>query len=111
MKKDNLVYIDDIFDCTRKILKFTKNMSFDEFLASDITLDAVLRNFEIIGEAAKQLSEEFVADNPEFPIAKAIAMRNFLIHEYKKINFDLIWSTIKNDLPTLKKQVKKILAK
>lgn len=109
MKKDDLVYIEDILESVEAIESHIKDISLQEFLSEGKTSDAVLRRFEVIGEAARRLSEDFIAANPEFPVQLAVSMRNFLTHEYKKIDYKIIWNTIKNDLPKLKNQVGEIL--
>jgi uncharacterized protein with HEPN domain len=67
--------------------------------------DAVIRQFEIIGEAARKLDVDFLENNPDFPVKEAVAMRNILIHEYNYVNIDQVWKTIQEDLPKLKKRI------
>ncbi len=86
-------------------------MSFEEFAEDDLTRDAVLRNFTVIGEVSSKLSEEFIEQYPNFPIKEAIAMRNKVVHDYGDINLDVVWATIKEDLPTLRQIVTEILRK
>lgn len=74
-------------------------------------IDAVVRELEIIGEAAKNLSEDFRRKYPKFPLRESADMRNFLIHEYFGVNSKIVWNTCKNDLPDLKKQTENIVSK
>ena len=73
------------------------------------TKDAVLRNFEVIGEAAKSLDEDFINDNDSVEWDKIIGMRNFIIHEYFGVDLEIVWETIKKDLPSFKSEIEKLL--
>ena len=80
-------------------------------LANDrILLLALVKEIEIIGEAATQLSEEFRESSPEIPWAKIKGMRNRLIHAYSEVNIDLVWSTVVSDLPNLVRSLETLLA-
>ena len=72
--------------------------------ATDLIQDAVLRNFEIIGEASKHLLQrfpEFVGAHPELPLIQAYEMRNFVAHGYQQVDLDVVWNTVRDDLPLL----------
>ncbi len=71
--------------------------------------DAVIRHLEIIGEAAHHLSSKFKTNNPSFPYKEAIRMRNFLIHGYDDVDLTVVWKTIQEDIPFLKKVVKELI--
>jgi uncharacterized protein with HEPN domain len=71
--------------------------------------DAVVRQIEIIGEAARNVSAEFQEKYPKLPWAKMIGIRNKVIHEYFNVNYSVVWDTINEDLPLLKRSIKKIL--
>jgi len=70
----------------------------------------VIRNLEIIGEAAKRLSSDFKDENPGLPIKEAIGMRNLLVHEYDYVNVDEVWKVVREDLPILIEQFKQVSA-
>jgi uncharacterized protein with HEPN domain len=108
MKKLNKPYLNDILRCISKIEKYISNFSFNRFNKDTKTQDAVFRNIEIIGEASGRLTKEFLKQYPNVEISKAKGMRNRLIHDYDKIDVEIVWDTIKNDVPELKKQVLKI---
>ena len=102
MKKSNDIYIKDILDSIDKIELYGRNMDYLEFVENTLVVDAIVRNLEIIGEAANRFDNDFVDAHPEIPIKEAKSMRNFLIHDYGHVNVDIVWETIKKDLPNLK---------
>ena len=105
MKKNNLVYLQDISKAIAKIEEYTKNVSFDSFQIDTMRQDAVIRQFEIIGEAANRISKDFLNDHSDFPLKEAIRMRNFLIHGYDKVDVKVVWKTVQVDIPLLKKSL------
>ncbi len=84
-------------------------MSEEIFSQTRIVQQATVRNFEIIGEAVQKLSPEFKARYPTIPWNKIVAMRNKMIHEYFGLKLDVIWKTIQDDLPILKKELEQVL--
>lgn len=95
-KRETSLLLEDILEAGNKILSFTAGMSFDDFLADDKTVDAVVRNFEIIGEAANRVPEEFKTDHPEIEWRRMVGLRNRIIHEYFGIDYETVWK-IKNE--------------
>jgi uncharacterized protein with HEPN domain len=112
MKKDNTLLLNHILSAIKDIEEYMKNTSSaEDFTIDKKTHDAVLRNFQIIGEAANNLDENFIESNPEVEWEKVIGMRNFIIHEYFGVDLNIVWDTIKEDLPTFKENVIKLLQK
>jgi uncharacterized protein with HEPN domain len=109
MKKLNKPYIDDMLECINYIQEWTAKMTFAQFENNKMTQAAVFRNIEIIGEAAKRLSDDFVEKYSELEIHQARGMRNHLIHKYDDVDIERVWDVVKNDLPRLKKQLQEIL--
>src|SRR4030042_5098052 len=105
MKKNNRIYLADILDCIEQIEIYTKGFDWNSFKTDMKTRDAVLRNLEVLGEAATRLSDSFKEKYPRLELYKAIGMRNQLIHGYDKIKFRTVWQTIKKDLPKLKRKI------
>lgn len=101
--------IADIHQCILKIRRFTKGYSFDDFQGDEKTIDSVLRNLEIIGEAARQVPADIRERYPELPWSEMTTMRNIVIHQYHGVNLNIIWQTVKEDLPPLASQLKRIL--
>jgi uncharacterized protein with HEPN domain len=109
MKRDDTVYLRHILDAIELIDEYTKGMSENEFLSNSMAHDAVVRQIEIIGEAAGNVSTEYQADHDDLPWEKMIGIRNKIIHEYFNVNYSIVWDTIQDDLPLLKKSIKKLL--
>lgn len=101
-KRNDDLLIEDIISSCNKILDYTKDFSEEEFKEDDKTIDAVIRNFEIIGEPSNKLSESFKDKNPQIDWFKMTGLRNRLIHDYMGIDLSIIWSVIQNYLPGLK---------
>jgi uncharacterized protein with HEPN domain len=106
--KDDGVYLDHIIAAIAKIESFTKGISQKDFSQSVLIQDAVIRNFEIIGEATKQLSVEFTQNHPKIPWQNMAGMRDKLIHDYIDVDLDVVWETIISDLPFLKNLISNI---
>jgi len=108
MKRDYRLYIDDILEAVEKIEKYVEKLTFDDFAQDGKTIDAVIRNFEIIGEAGKEIPEEIKAKYPDIPWREMAGMRDKLIHAYFGVNLEVVWQTIMHRLPELKKKIEKI---
>lgn len=106
-------YLKHILKAIDRIQTYCEDMSEVGFLSSQITQDAVIRNFEIIGEASKNVervaTSRFLATHSDLPLAFAYDMRNVLAHGYYKVDLGVVWKTIERDLPNLKAQVEKAL--
>jgi len=108
MKKDK-AYLQHILETISDIEKFIENVPEEEFYKNKEKQYAVLRALEIIGEATKNLSKELKAKYPKIPWRDIAGMRNKLIHEYFGVKLELVWQTVEDRLPKLKKQISKIL--
>ncbi len=109
MAKDNNIFLKHILESIKIIEGSLHKVSFDDF-KNNITLqDASIRRMEIIGEAVKNLDKEIIKQNKKVDFVKVARMRDKLIHHYFGIDARLVWETIKNDLPKLKKDVEEIL--
>ena len=107
-KRNDDLLIEDIISSCNKILNYTKDFSEETFKEDDKTIDAVIRNFEIIGEASNKLSEIFKGKNPQIDWFKMTGLRNRLIHDYMGIDLSIIWSVIQNYLQPLKNELENI---
>ena len=91
--------IQDILDSIEKIQTYTRGMDYDSFHSSSITIDAVIRNLEIIGEAASHIPKDAVQKAPSLPWKEMRGMRNLLAHQYFGANIKTIWDTVQHNLP------------
>ena len=101
--------IGDILDSAEKIKEYTANLSFDDFLEDSKTVDAVIRNFEIIGEAARRLPKDFKKSYSSVNWSRIIGFRNRIVHDYFGIDYKIVWRIIKNNLDQLIKDLSSIL--
>ena len=92
-------YLDDILLSMNRIAEYIGELEFIQFKQQYMIVDAVIRNFEIIGEAAKHIPEEICKKYPELPWKKMYVLRNIITHEYFGIDYEVIWEIAKNDLP------------
>lgn len=108
-KRNPLLLIEDILESANRIILFTNDMTFEDFESDIKTIDAVIRNFEIIGEASNRLPDNFKELNETIDWQRIIGFRNKLIHDYVKVNNGIVWE-IKNDyLPILIAELEKII--
>jgi uncharacterized protein with HEPN domain len=104
-------YLRHIIEAIERIDRYTENMTKMQFLDDEKTQDAVVRNFEIIGEACNNITKkhpQFVTQHSEIPWGFAYEMRNALAHGYHKVDFEIVWNTIHGNLYSLLDQVKRI---
>ncbi len=104
--KEHRIYLLHILDAIEKIERYVKAVSFKEFMKNDEKKDAVVRNLEIIGEAAAKIPSDNRKKYPKVEWRDIIDMRNRLVHEYFGVDFEIVWNVIKQELPLLKKQLK-----
>ena len=104
-KRSDKTLLIDIREAVDKILSYTAGLNGESFAGNGMIADAVIRNFEIIGEAASNLSDDFVKQHAEIPFRQMTSMRNRLIHGYFGVNLATLWQVIRDDIPLLKKQL------
>ncbi len=98
-----------MLDSIEKIERFIGGCTQAEFVSDDLRLSGVLREFEVIGEAARQMPDDYKIAHPEVEWGLMIGMRNNLIHHYFGVNENVVWKTYTEDLPMLKEQIKNLL--
>jgi uncharacterized protein with HEPN domain len=109
MPRDHKLYLRDLLEASERIQEYTKNMSLSDFERSNITIDAVVRNLEVIGEAAGKLSPEIKARSPEIEWPKIVAVRNILGHEYFGVNTKIVWDVVQKKLRPIGDACRKLL--
>lgn len=105
MPKDPYVFFEDMLDSIVKIQKYTAYTSFEEFSEDEMRIDAVLRNLEVIGEAASNIPSEIRSKYPNIQWKKIVGLRNILIHEYFGVDMVIVWDIVENYLDALKNDV------
>lgn len=107
MSRDYKVFIQDILSAIKKIDSYSKNIGYTKFREDEQLIDAIVRNLEIIGEAAKNIPSSVRNKYGSIEWKKIAGLRDILIHEYFGVDIDILWDIIKNKLPELKKQLNK----
>jgi uncharacterized protein with HEPN domain len=109
MSKRSLeLLVEYIWESIEKIERYIEGMTQDNFQSDEKTTDAVVRNFEIIGEAAGRLPEDFTSRYSEIEWVKIIGLRNRIVHEYFGVDLQIIWQILKKDIPAFKASLKNI---
>lgn len=94
-------HIEDILEATAKIQRYTEGMTLESFAADERTLDAVIRNLTVIGEAARHVPAEVQARYPQVPWAEMRGMREVVVHRYFGVSLFILWQTVEENLPPL----------
>ena len=109
MSRNPRLYLEDIQQSCVKVLRFTAGLSFEQFKQDDLIYDAVLRNLEIIGEAAKNVPEEICQRFPAIEWRKISGFRDIVAHQYFSISDSIVWDIVINKIPVLAIEIPKIL--
>jgi uncharacterized protein with HEPN domain len=108
-KKTCKIFLQDILDSINKIETYSQEMTFDEFAANSLVFDAVVRNLEIIGEAARNIPEEVRAEYSSIEWKRMIGLRNIMIHEYFGIDINIVWEIINKNIPSTKPKLEAMM--
>jgi uncharacterized protein with HEPN domain len=108
-KRDPEVLVEDMLTAICKIERYTLGMDEELFRQDEKTTDAVVRNLEILGEAARQLPEEFVVRYPNVSWRQIAGLRNRIVHDYFGLDLEIIWQVIRHDLPPLQAQLAELV--
>lgn len=111
MKRNYLLYLEDISKRIQKINSYIEGMSYEDFVKDDKTVSACIREIEVIGEAVKQIPKEITDEFSELPWTLMAKMRDKLIHWYFEIDEEIVWNVAIDKLPPIKEEVDKIIVK
>jgi uncharacterized protein with HEPN domain len=102
-------YLQDILDAIQRARAFTGGMTFEEFAEDDRTVYATERALEVIGEAAKRVPEEVRSLAPDVPWRQVAGMRDVVIHQYNRLDLEVIWKAVQEDLPAVEPSIRQAL--
>jgi len=108
-ERNYTMYLQDILVAMTRIAEYLEGYDFDQFKKDYKTVDAVIRNFEIIGEASRKIPDHIKRNNPDLPWDEMYLLRNKVSHEYFGIDYEIIWDVCINHLPENRKQIQSIL--
>ncbi|MEW5977426.1 MAG: DUF86 domain-containing protein [Acidobacteriota bacterium] len=100
--------IADIIESIEKIERYIAGLDHDAFVSDEKTVDSVVRNLEIIGEAANRIPESFTAQHPEIEWRRIVGLRNRIVHDYFGLDLEIIWEILQKELPVLKAKISAI---
>lgn len=108
-KRSNKELLQDILECIQKIFRYTEGIHYQDFIQDEKTIDAVVRNFEIIGEAANRVEESVKTQFPYVEWRRIIGLRNRIVHDYFGIDLGIIWQIIEENLQDFQIQIEEIM--
>jgi len=108
-KRDPFILLDDMVTALSRIERYRGDMTREQFLSDEKTVDAIVRNIEVIGEASRQLPPEFTESHESVPWHQMAGMRNRIVHDYFGIDVEIIWQVVIESLPALKQQITEIV--
>ena len=108
-KRDLRLFLTDMLEAIEKIERYTQGLTLEELWENDLVADAVVRNLEIIGEAARHVPEEFRERYPGINWRQVVGLRNVVIHEYFDVDLEIVWTIVQERLPELKRVVHQML--
>jgi len=111
MSRNEIMYLQDIAQSCEKVFRYTQGLSQADLIREEKTYDAVVRNLEIVGEAAKHIPDELRKQLPNIEWRKVAGLRDMLAHAYFGIDDDILWDVIQNKVPQLSKAINEFLNK
>jgi len=108
-KRDHRLFLADMLEAIEKIERYTHGLNREDLWQDDLVADAVVRNLEVIGEAARHVPEALRAAHPEIDWRRVVGLRNVVVHEYFAIDLDVVWVVVEKHLPQLKRVVQAML--
>ncbi len=111
VKREFILYLEDMLQSMDRIEEYIGKLDFRKFKMNYLVVDAIIRNFEVIGEASNNVPKNIQEKYPEIPWRKMYGLRNLIAHEYFGIDYEMIWEISKNNLPQNRSDLKKIIEK
>jgi uncharacterized protein with HEPN domain len=111
VKREFILYLEDMLQSMERINEYLGNLDFRKFKINYLVVDAIIRNFEIIGEASKNIPNDIQKKYPNIPWRKMYGLRNLIAHEYFGIDYEMIWEIAKNNLPQNRDDLKIMIEK
>jgi uncharacterized protein with HEPN domain len=108
-KRDIILLLEDMLESALKIKRYTVEQDFGSFINDEKTIDAVVRNFEIIGEAANRIDPDFRTSNPEIEWKRIRGFRNRIVHDYFGIDYEIVWTIVENDIGEFITQLQELI--
>jgi uncharacterized protein with HEPN domain len=109
MSRDYKLYLQDIFECCENVSEYTEGMSFEEFSRDKKTVDAVVRNLEIIGEAVKNIPSEILQNKSVIEWKQIARLRDLITHHYFNVKLTIVWDIVQNRLPQLGEAISELI--
>lgn len=109
MSRDYRLYLDDILECCDRVQEYTDGFSFDQFSSDSKTIDAVVRNLEIIGEAVKNLPQELLQTRPDIEWRQIARFRDNVVHRYFGVRLPIVWNILQDEVDLLRTAVQQLL--
>jgi uncharacterized protein with HEPN domain len=109
--RNYILFLEDIVNSMEKVKTYINNLTYAEFSEKDIVIDAVVRNLEVIGEAAKNVPMKIREENKQIPWRRMIGLRNIISHEYFGIDLNIVWTIITKNLPDTRKDIEELIGK
>ncbi|MCI5158347.1 MAG: DUF86 domain-containing protein [Candidatus Electrothrix sp. AUS1_2] len=109
-ERDRRLLLEDMLACLKKILRYTQGHNYESFVSDEKTTDAVIRNFEIIGEAAGRIDEDYRAQHPDVAWHRLRGFRNRLIHAYFGVDYEIVWDIIENNIESLVQRLEELIS-
>ena len=107
-KRPLQLLLDDMWEAIERIERYTKGITHEMFVHDEKTADAVVRNLEVIGEAANRLPEEFKGQHSKIAWPQIVGLRHRIVHDYFGIDLALVWEILQQDLPAFKAQLRQL---
>lgn len=109
--RNYILFLEDIVNSMEKVKTYINNLTYAEFSEKDIVIDAVVRNLEVIGEAAKNVPMKIREENKQIPWRRMIGLGNIISHEYFGIDLNIVWTIITKNLPDTRKDIEELIGK